>query len=151
MRFTSTLALAATSLAASAIAASSCNGDASLCQRLYSNVTYIGAHDSYAVGTGAADNQAKDVTAQLVSPTRLGRDGGSRGRARDTCPVAKKLGRLGDGLGLGLFETQRRDQRQKYELARTPASTWPGRYSLRRHNANNRRRMASERSRSRPT
>ncbi len=55
--------------------ASVCNGDASLCSRLYSNVTYIGAHDSYAVGTlqGATtgDNQDQPVTTQLNDGIRL--------------------------------------------------------------------------------
>ncbi|WWC92911.1 uncharacterized protein L201_007873 [Kwoniella dendrophila CBS 6074] len=46
-------------------AADTCNGHAELCSRLYSNVTFIGAHDSYAVGDSIADNQDKDVTAQL--------------------------------------------------------------------------------------
>ncbi|SNX85872.1 uncharacterized protein MEPE_04581 [Melanopsichium pennsylvanicum] len=55
--------------------ASVCNGDASLCDRLYSNVTYIGAHDSYAVGTlqGAVTghNQEQTVTTQLNDGIRL--------------------------------------------------------------------------------
>lgn len=65
MRLASTLFAA--SLAATALAASNCNGNDALCERLYSNVTYVGTHNSYAVGTNAADNQAKDVTGQLVS------------------------------------------------------------------------------------
>ncbi|TKY89531.1 hypothetical protein EX895_001316 [Sporisorium graminicola] len=52
-----------------------CNGDASLCSRLYSNVTYIGAHNSYAVGTidGASTgkNQEQTVTTQLNDGIRL--------------------------------------------------------------------------------
>lgn len=55
--------------------ASVCNGDASLCNRLYSNVTYIGAHNSYSVGTlqGAmsGDNQEQSVTTQLNDGIRL--------------------------------------------------------------------------------
>ncbi|EST04477.1 PLC-like phosphodiesterase, TIM beta/alpha-barrel domain protein [Kalmanozyma brasiliensis GHG001] len=55
--------------------ASVCNGDASLCSRLYSNVTYIGAHNSYAVGTLAGattgKNQEQDVTQQLNDGIRL--------------------------------------------------------------------------------
>lgn len=55
--------------------ASVCNGDASLCNRLYSNVTYIGAHNSYAVGTLAGattgKNQEQDVTQQLDDGIRL--------------------------------------------------------------------------------
>ena len=55
--------------------ATACNGDASLCNRLYSNVTYIGAHNSYAVGTiaGASTgkNQEQTVTTQLNDGIRL--------------------------------------------------------------------------------
>ncbi|OCF77897.1 hypothetical protein I204_01900 [Kwoniella mangroviensis CBS 8886] len=60
-----TLAAAALALLSSTLAADTCNGHAELCSRLYSNVTFIGAHDSYAVGDGLADNQDKNVTAQL--------------------------------------------------------------------------------------
>lgn len=72
MRLTTALLGAAAALATNALAASVCNGDASLCSRLYSNVTYIGAHDSYAVGSSIADNQDKDVTGQLVSEVVVG-------------------------------------------------------------------------------
>jgi hypothetical protein len=55
--------------------ASVCNGDASLCSRLYSNVTYIGAHNSYAVGTLAGatvgKNQEQSVSQQLNDGIRL--------------------------------------------------------------------------------
>lgn len=70
------LAIAATLAAAasSAVAATVCNGDASLCDRLYSNVTYIGTHNSYSVGSSLTNNQLKDVTAQLVR-TASGRTG----------------------------------------------------------------------------
>lgn len=61
----STIALGST-LAASALAATVCNGDAALCERLYSNVTYVGTHNSYSVGTALPNNQLKDVTEQLV-------------------------------------------------------------------------------------
>ncbi|WVF68545.1 hypothetical protein IAT40_003313 [Kwoniella sp. CBS 6097] len=46
-------------------AADACNGHAELCDRKYSNVTFIGAHNSYGAGDSIADNQNKDVTAQL--------------------------------------------------------------------------------------
>lgn len=51
-------------------AASVCNGASSLCSRLYSNVTFLGTHDSYAVGNSVADNQDKDVSAQLKDGIR---------------------------------------------------------------------------------
>lgn len=52
-------------LASTALAADVCNGHAELCERQYSSVTFMGAHNSYAVGEGLGDNQLKDVTAQL--------------------------------------------------------------------------------------
>ena len=52
-------------LATPTFAADVCNGHAELCSKLYSQVTFLGAHNSYAVGSGLADNQNKDVTAQL--------------------------------------------------------------------------------------
>jgi hypothetical protein len=58
--------LSALTLLSSALAATTCNGHAELCDKLYSNVTFIGAHNSYAVGSSVADNQSKNVTSQLV-------------------------------------------------------------------------------------
>lgn len=87
MRFSALFAAAALA-ASSALAATTCNGDASLCTKLYSNVTFVGAHDSYAVGTGSFDNQDKDVTAQLVSAAArqtgacLAKTSRRRGRAK---------------------------------------------------------------------
>lgn len=57
----------ATVLAANA----TCNGDATLCSKLYSNVTFLGAHNSYAVGTSVSDNQHYSVTTQLNNGIRL--------------------------------------------------------------------------------
>ncbi|CAE6447181.1 unnamed protein product [Rhizoctonia solani] len=51
-----------------------CNGYAALCSRTYGNVTYIGAHNSYAVSTDVAAlsvNQNVDVTAQPNLGVRL--------------------------------------------------------------------------------
>ncbi|KAI4269114.1 MAG: hypothetical protein LQ337_007476 [Flavoplaca oasis] len=48
-----------------------CNGHASLCTRKYSNITFIGAHDSAFVGDSPADNQGISVTAQLDSGIRF--------------------------------------------------------------------------------
>ncbi|PWN52278.1 hypothetical protein IE53DRAFT_7871 [Violaceomyces palustris] len=50
-----------------------CNGDASLCSRLYSNVTYIGAHNSYAIGSTrlVTVNQEQSVTTQLNDGIRM--------------------------------------------------------------------------------
>ncbi|WWD20188.1 hypothetical protein CI109_104664 [Kwoniella shandongensis] len=62
---TALLPLALSLFAPLAQAATTCNGHAELCDRLYSNVTFIGAHDSYAVGSSVADNQNQDVTTQL--------------------------------------------------------------------------------------
>jgi hypothetical protein len=64
---TGIIGLAIAAAASTALAADVCNGHAELCSQLYSGVTFIGAHNSYAVGEGLGDNQFKDVTDQLVS------------------------------------------------------------------------------------
>lgn len=54
--------------------ATKCNGYQGLCNRKYSNVTYIGAHDSYAVGNQFSDlgaNQLTNVSSQLSDGIRL--------------------------------------------------------------------------------
>lgn len=49
-----------------------CNGHAELCDRSYGNVTFIGAHDSYAVSsTDIAANQDQNVTTQLNDGIRM--------------------------------------------------------------------------------
>jgi len=49
-----------------------CNGHAELCSRSYGNVSYVGAHDSYAFKVGAlASNQDQNVTQQLNDGIRL--------------------------------------------------------------------------------
>jgi len=70
MRLSTLLATLLPLLASFAYAATICNSDSSLCDKLYSNVTFIGAHDSYAVGSSIADNQDKDVTSQLNEGVR---------------------------------------------------------------------------------
>ncbi|KAJ6503304.1 PLC-like phosphodiesterase [Mycena vitilis] len=51
--------------------ATTCNGHPELCDRSYGNVSFVGAHDSYAVGTNVAFNQDYDVTQQLTDGVRL--------------------------------------------------------------------------------
>ncbi|EIN14014.1 PLC-like phosphodiesterase [Punctularia strigosozonata HHB-11173 SS5] len=52
--------------------ASTCNGHSELCDRSFGNVTFVGAHDSYAVGTNnLAVNQDYDVTQQLDDGIRM--------------------------------------------------------------------------------
>ncbi|ORY80853.1 PLC-like phosphodiesterase [Protomyces lactucae-debilis] len=58
-------------LALSPVDAAGCNGDATLCAKSYSNVTFVGAHNSYAVGSSLSDNQNYDVTTQLKDGVRL--------------------------------------------------------------------------------
>ncbi|KAL8290107.1 hypothetical protein RQP46_003046 [Phenoliferia psychrophenolica] len=59
-------------LASSAAAATACNGHEEYCSRTYSNVSIIGAHDSYAVGSGnIAANQNYTVTTQLNNGIRM--------------------------------------------------------------------------------
>lgn len=45
--------------------ADTCNGNAALCDRKYSNLTFIGTHDSAFVGPLLAQNQIKSITEQL--------------------------------------------------------------------------------------
>jgi len=52
--------------------ASVCNGNADLCSRSFANVSFVGAHDSYAVGaTNLAANQDYNVTQQLHDGIRM--------------------------------------------------------------------------------
>jgi len=48
-----------------------CNGDPALCNRLYSNITFIGTHDSAFVGDLPTQNQEKSVTDQLNGGIRF--------------------------------------------------------------------------------
>ncbi|GLB35944.1 hypothetical protein LshimejAT787_0302320 [Lyophyllum shimeji] len=49
-----------------------CNGHAELCNRSYGTVTYVGTHDSYAVGVNnLAVNQDHDITTQLNDGVRM--------------------------------------------------------------------------------
>ncbi|KAJ5746682.1 hypothetical protein N7520_011864 [Penicillium odoratum] len=55
----------AASTATAADAASTCNGRTEYCTRSYSNITFIGSHDSAFVGSLPQQNQNIDITAQL--------------------------------------------------------------------------------------
>lgn len=55
---------------AAGVFAIDCNGHAELCNRIYSNVTFIGAHDSPFVGILPSDNQIDSVTEQLNQGVR---------------------------------------------------------------------------------
>lgn len=48
-----------------------CNGEDALCDRLYSNVTFVGSHDSAFVGELLADNQLVSVADQLSLGVRF--------------------------------------------------------------------------------
>jgi len=48
-----------------------CNGHAELCTRSYGNVTFVGAHDSYAIGTDLGANQDQNLTRQLDDGIRM--------------------------------------------------------------------------------
>jgi hypothetical protein len=52
--------------------ATTCNGHAELCERSFGNVTFVGAHNSYAVGVNnLATNQDYDVIQQLKDGIRM--------------------------------------------------------------------------------
>ena len=70
------VAVLQSSVSASSIArqkrATVCNGDSSLCSRLYSNVTFIGTHDSYAISASSiAANQVQTISTQLADGVRM--------------------------------------------------------------------------------
>jgi hypothetical protein len=52
-------------------AAMSCNGAEALCDRQYSNITWVGTHNSAFVGTGVADNQHISIEEQLDMGVRF--------------------------------------------------------------------------------
>lgn len=54
-----------------ALAATVCNGHAGLCNKLYSNITFIGSHDSAFVGILPTDNQFQSVSNQLSEGVRF--------------------------------------------------------------------------------
>lgn len=60
-----------TSHAAATRRATVCNGHAELCSKSYGNVSFVGAHDSYAIGTDLGANQDQSVTQQLNDGVRL--------------------------------------------------------------------------------
>ncbi|KAI1773412.1 PLC-like phosphodiesterase [Hypoxylon cercidicola] len=64
------IAFSALALAAGSFAAD-CNGHAELCDRVYSNVTFAGAHNSPFVGIGPSDNQFTSPTDQLNQGVRF--------------------------------------------------------------------------------
>lgn len=67
--------------------ATECNGKSELCSRKYSNVTFLGAHNSYALGTMAqvSTNQLVGVNAQLSDGVRaLQIQGHKSSRSDDT-------------------------------------------------------------------
>lgn len=62
---------AAASLLVVGAVAINCNGNAALCDRKYSNMTFIGAHNSPFVGILPTQNQLTDITAQLNQGIRF--------------------------------------------------------------------------------
>lgn len=48
-----------------------CNGHGELCSRRYSNITFVGAHDSPFVGDDIADNQRVSIADQLEMGVRF--------------------------------------------------------------------------------
>ncbi|ROV91731.1 hypothetical protein VPNG_09961 [Cytospora leucostoma] len=57
--------------AQSALTSAVCNGYAGLCDKLYSNVTFVGSHDSAFVGILPTDNQFTSVSDQLSEGVRF--------------------------------------------------------------------------------
>lgn len=61
----------ATILGLATLALAACNGDDALCARRYSNVSFVGAHDSAFFGPFVTQNQNIDVSAQLALGVRF--------------------------------------------------------------------------------
>lgn len=61
----SSVSASSATLSRSALAATTCNGRSEYCARSYSNITFLGAHDSPFVGPLPQQNQNIDVEAQL--------------------------------------------------------------------------------------
>ena len=64
-------ALLALVVASAGAATTACNGHDSFCSRSYANMTFLGTHNSPAVGSATADNQNYDVPYQLRDGVRL--------------------------------------------------------------------------------
>lgn len=64
-------AAAAADMAAASSSPQTCNGFAELCNRQYSNISFIGSHDSAFVGTDLADNQNIALADQLALGVRF--------------------------------------------------------------------------------
>lgn len=69
-------------LASPSTARKACNGHSELCQRRYSNVSFVGSHNSAFVGEYAADNQNVSVEAQLAMGVRF-----LQGQTHDDPPI----------------------------------------------------------------
>jgi hypothetical protein len=83
--------------AGSAWAQRSCNGSPSLCGRKYSDVTFVGAHDSPFVGPSPFDNQYVSVADQLKIGVRfLQGPAHDKDGAIEMCHTACELKDAGD-------------------------------------------------------
>lgn len=71
MRQSSFASLAAAVLSLARLALSACNGHDALCSQRYSDVTFVGSHDSAFVGPFPTQNQNIDVAAQLALGVRF--------------------------------------------------------------------------------
>ena len=71
LALTSLLFSTATAIANDAVATATCNGRAEYCTRSYSNITFVGSHDSPFVGITPSDNQDIDIPAQLDMGVRF--------------------------------------------------------------------------------
>lgn len=65
------LSLYTAALAAFSTMASACNGDARLCSRQYSNITFMGSHNAPFVGELPSQNQGQSIQQQLQQGIRL--------------------------------------------------------------------------------
>ena len=73
--------------------ANACNGDSKLCSKKYSNVTYVGTHDSFSVGDRSkmGANQEVKVTKQLQDGIRALEIQGQKGEQSQDSPSGINL------------------------------------------------------------
>lgn len=96
--------LALLSAALAPLAAAQCNGHTEFCDRSWSNITLVGAHDSPFVGSGLSDNQNINITAQLELGIRFlqgqthKNDDGELDMCHTSC-ILEDAGSLNDFLG----------------------------------------------------
>jgi putative hemolysin len=99
--------------------ATTCNGHAELCDKSYGNVTFLGTHNSYAVGGEVADNQGWNVTRQLVSRGSSGELRAEREYVEQSEILSSAARRFPSGARISAFPSAARVLRRRQRVRRT--------------------------------